>query len=391
MKKINTLFALALMASMPLMAQTWGTAGNTVATGEYIGSKNAANLEIKTAGTSRIIIGPTGNINFPGFTGSGTRLVQTSPAGLLSPFALSTAANVLCGDGIWRPLNTISSAQWISSGTHLYSGNTGSVGIGVNPTSLTDLSKLNIVGDLDNTSLYSFSNHSVDLKINSIIKVNRENAIALAIENTTPLVLPWAPSVTQRIPFAIFGDGRVQISTGLLGPGKRVIFSVRPRMAEPIANADVFNGKGDDGNGFAIYTDGTVGIESAFSVAPSAKGFRLAVGGKIICEELVVKLAANWPDYVFGDTYKLKDLKELETYIAVNKHLPNIPSAQEVADKGFETGDIIKRQMEKIEELSLYLIQQNKLIAAQQQQLDVQNKKATEQEKRLALLEAKMK
>jgi hypothetical protein len=391
MKKINTLFALALMASMPLMAQTWGTAGNTVATGEYIGSKNAANLEIKTAGTSRIIIGPTGNINFPGFTGSGTRLVQTSPAGLLSPFALSTAANVLCGDGIWRPLNTISSAQWISSGTHLYSGNTGSVGIGVNPINLTNPSKLNALGDVDNSVITLESNHSVDNKFNTLITCNRDNTIAFAIKKKLPFIetqYVTSPVSYDQIPFALLGDGSIKFSVGGYNNSSKKLIDINYAI-EPVSGHIPGEKISPRPSLFTVFGDGTLQIWSDNYL--NNLGYKLTVGGKIICEELIVKLRSNWPDYVFGDTYKLKDLNELETYIAANKHLPNIPSAQEVADKGFETGDIIKRQMEKIEELSLYLIQQNKLIAMQQQQLDVQNKKATEQEKRLVLLEAKMK
>jgi hypothetical protein len=393
MKKTNTLFALALLASMPLVSQTWGTAGNTVVTGEYIGSKNAANLEIKTAGTSRIIIGPTGNINFPGFTGSGTRLVQTSPAGLLSPFTMSTAANVLCGDGAWRPLNTISSTQWTSSGTHLYSGNTGSVGIGVNPSTLTDPAKLSVIGDLDKTTVYSYSNHSADLKINSIIRTNRDGAIALAIQSDK-IVTDLPTGITHRwMPLTILGNGKMQFSTiSAVGAGTgkgnpKEIFCVKG-VVNPISNYNYNGGIGAPSN-FSLFEDGGVTINSNNYQLPL--GYYFAVGGKVVCEELVVKLRANWPDYVFGDTYKLKDLNELETFIIANKHLPNIPSAQEVADNGFETGDIIKRQMEKIEELSLYLIQQNKLIAEQQKQLDLQAKQAKDQAKRLEVLEAKMK
>ncbi len=393
MKKTNTLLLAALLASTPVVAQTWNTTGNGVTSGQFIGAINAANLDIRTANASRMVITSTGNVTISNLAGTGNRLLQATSVGTLSPLAMSTAANVLCGDGAWRPLNGIAGSQWTSAGTHLFSANTGSVGIGVNPSSLTDPAKLSVIGDLDKTASYSYSNHSIDRKINSIIKVNRENAVALAIQNTTPLSLQFAPNVTQRIPFAIFGDGRVQISTGLHtgNNANNLIFSVEPYVAEPIVNQDVSNGKGDPTHFFGIFTDGTVQIGPGFNASPRTKGFRLAVGGKIICEELVVKLHATWPDYVFSNTYKLKDLNELENYIAENKHLPNIPSAQEVADKGFETGDIIKRQMEKIEELSLYLIQQNKLIASQQKQLELQNKKATEQEKRLEVLEAKMK
>jgi hypothetical protein len=393
MKKINTLFALALMASMPLMAQTWNVTGNSTIKGQFLGTPNASDLDIRTGNLSRIIVSSTGSITMPGMSGANNRLLQASSTGLLSPFAMSTAANVLCGDGIWRPLNTISSAQWISSGTHLYSGNTGSVGVGVNPASLANPSKLNLQGDVDNTTFYSYSNHTADLKINSIIRTNRDGAIALAIQSDK-LVTDLPTGITHRwMPLTIFGNGKMQFSTisavgAGTGKGNPIeIFCVKG-VVNPISNYNYNGGIGAPSN-FSLFEDGGVTINSNNYQLPL--GYYFAVGGKVICEELVVKLRATWPDYVFSNTYKLKDLNELETYIAENKHLPNIPSAQEVADKGFETGDIIKRQMEKIEELSLYLIQQNKLIAAQQKQLDMQSQQAKVQEKRLELLEVKMK
>lgn len=93
------------------------------------------------------------------------------------------------------------------------------------------------------------------------------------------------------------------------------------------------------------------------SVQPSASAYKLTVTGKVICEELKVKLVANpWPDYVFASDYKLKSLSEVEQFIAKHKHLPNIPSAEEVKENGIEVGDMQKKMMEKIEELTLYII-----------------------------------
>ncbi|KXX67794.1 hypothetical protein [Flammeovirga sp. SJP92] len=93
-----------------------------------------------------------------------------------------------------------------------------------------------------------------------------------------------------------------------------------------------------------------------------ARGYDLAVGGKIIAEEVTILSVNNWPDYVFGDNYELSSLKDLETYITMNKHLPEIPSIKEVDENGVELGNMNKLLLKKIEELTLYLIQQNKEI-----------------------------
>jgi len=104
----------------------------------------------------------------------------------------------------------------------------------------------------------------------------------------------------------------------------------------------------------ALTGDGNVGIGT---VNPS---FRLAVNGNIRSKEVVVE--ADWADYVFDKEYKLPTIPELENFIRQNKHMPNIPSAKEIAENGLQIGDIQKRMMEKIEELTLYIIELNKKI-----------------------------
>jgi hypothetical protein len=96
------------------------------------------------------------------------------------------------------------------------------------------------------------------------------------------------------------------------------------------------------------------------NAARIATGYSLSVDGKIIAEEVKVQLSTAWPDYVFGKNYKLLPLDELEQSINKNKHLPNIPSAAEVEKDGISLGDMNKRLMEKVEELTLYIIDLNK-------------------------------
>jgi hypothetical protein len=89
----------------------------------------------------------------------------------------------------------------------------------------------------------------------------------------------------------------------------------------------------------------------------SRDNYKLAVSGRIICEELKVELEEDWPDYVFSDEYELKDLNQLKTEIDSLGHLPNVPSAEMVSQEGIGLGQMTKIQMEKIEEITLYLIQ----------------------------------
>lgn len=90
--------------------------------------------------------------------------------------------------------------------------------------------------------------------------------------------------------------------------------------------------------------------------------YDLFVKNGILAEDLAIAAKNNWADYVFDKGYELKSIEELEHFIKENKHLPNIPSQSEVSEKGYATHDLNVRFLEKIEELTLYTIQQQKTI-----------------------------
>lgn len=98
--------------------------------------------------------------------------------------------------------------------------------------------------------------------------------------------------------------------------------------------------------------DGKLGINTGSSV-PCSDCF-LAVKGKIQAEEVVV--STTWADHVFQDNYKLMALKDVETYIDNNGHLPGVPSASDVVKGGVNLGDMTKTLLEKVEELTLHMI-----------------------------------
>jgi hypothetical protein len=102
-----------------------------------------------------------------------------------------------------------------------------------------------------------------------------------------------------------------------------------------------------------LQTDGSVSI----GTQANPTDYKLAVGGKIIAEAVRVELEINWPDYVFTDNYNLYSIDKLASFIAKYGHLPNIPSAEEIKEEGIDLGNMQAKQMEKIEELTLYIIQ----------------------------------
>jgi hypothetical protein len=99
---------------------------------------------------------------------------------------------------------------------------------------------------------------------------------------------------------------------------------------------------------------------------PMAAGHKLSVDGKIACTEVRVQPTSAWPDYVFSPDYNLMPLKELENSINSQKHLPGIPSAKEIEIDGIQVGEMQRKMMEKIEELTLYIIDLNKKVESLQ-------------------------
>lgn len=114
------------------------------------------------------------------------------------------------------------------------------------------------------------------------------------------------------------------------------------------------------------------------------KGFRLGVKGKIAAEEVKVAIYNNWSDFVFENEYNLPSLKEVEKHINEKGHLKDIPSASEVAKNGIFLGDMNAKLLQKIEELTLYTIQQQK-------ELEAQHQKNKSLEARLEALEVHLK
>lgn len=106
---------------------------------------------------------------------------------------------------------------------------------------------------------------------------------------------------------------------------------------------------------FVMDSNGNIGIGTA-----NPLGWRLAVNGNIRAKE--VKVETSWADFVFEKGYALPSLEEVEAHIKEKGHLKDIPSAAEVSENGIQLGEMNSKLLQKIEELTLYLIQQNKTI-----------------------------
>lgn len=112
--------------------------------------------------------------------------------------------------------------------------------------------------------------------------------------------------------------------------------------------------------------------------------------GLVQAREIKVDLA-SWPDYVFEESYKLKPLSEIKIFIKENKHLPNVPSAQEIDENGLKLGEGNKILLEKIEEMTLYLIEMEEQLKKQEDLLKIQSELLKVHQEQLTILKTQNK
>ena len=134
-------------------------------------------------------------------------------------------------------------------------------------------------------------------------------------------------------------------------PGQKFIFNSRSNHGGDFLQITFDNPRGQWAwsQGLTFHRSGNVGIGIA---EPDHK---LTVAGTIKARELNVTVE-DWPDYVFSETYDRPTLAELEAYINRHKHLPGIPTARDVEAGGIAVGTMNARLLEKVEELTLYLL-----------------------------------
>ena len=107
-----------------------------------------------------------------------------------------------------------------------------------------------------------------------------------------------------------------------------------------------------------------IGGKNVLRDCTSCSGYKLYVKDGIKTEKVKVEIAAEngWADYVFAKDYKLMPLKEVESYISSNGHLPEVPTTEEAIQNGIELKEMNILLLKKVEELTLHLIEQDKRI-----------------------------
>lgn len=241
-------------------------------------------------------------------------------------------------------------AQWTKTGTTIH------------PTTLTD--KLGIgVTDATTAPLYVFfESASGQTAIQERIANNAGGAALLTRKARGTAAAKLAPQNNDVIG-GLFGQGwdgaayRNMATLRFLADGNvaagsaagKIVFQTTPVGSTTLADRMIIDNAGKVGIGVPDMTK----LGSAL----------LGVNGKIVATEVEVKLYASWPDFVFKSDYNLMPLSEVESFINVNGHLPNVPNEAQVKENGINLGQMDGILLQKIEELTLHIIDLNKRIA----------------------------
>ena len=134
---------------------------------------------------------------------------------------------------------------------------------------------------------------------------------------------------------------------------------------QPILRLSSGTATANGGVVMTVENDGRVGIGTT---APQAK---LAVNGNILAKEIKVKTDITVPDYVFEDNYVLPSLSSIERYVKVHKHLPGIPSANDIEKDGLDLAEMNLLLLKKVEELTLHLIEKDKQVENLERRMQV--------------------
>ncbi len=191
---------------------------------------------------------------------------------------------------------------------------------------------------LDYNELLATIGYAAKVKIGVIANNGSESSLIQYFQGHLKEVALYDFALTQAEVATLYGEG-IPNNTGGAGSGN----------GDWVSSNDV------------MYTgQSQVGIGVTDLDLSAHPNYQLLINGQIGAKNLVIKADGVWPDYVFEKGYEPMSLQEIREYIGTNKHLPGVPSAQEIAEEGISVNEMMHAQMQKIEEMTLLMIKLEK-------------------------------
>lgn len=291
-----------------------------------------------------------------------------------------------------------SDRAWLTTGNNETTASTSTYGNDVNNNFLGTTNEEDLVIATYNKERLRISTtgrltfHNNDISPNAVnnLYVGGGNETSIGVNNygNTAVGLGSLPSITSTgnrnlalgsNALIRTGDGDSNIGIGYnsgvnitSGSNNIIIGSEVNAPISAIANNQLNIGNWIYGYDGKIAIGNFTNVPQVFSNLENAD-YQLIVKNGIKTEKVRVELSSanGWPDYVFETDYRLMPLEELETFVSTNKHLPNIPSAEEVKKNGIDLAEMDAKLLEKIEELTLYnidLYNENKSLKEENEQ-----------------------
>lgn len=230
----------------------------------------------------------------------------------------------------------------------------------VNSTfSLNNYNHIVIGNKSNNPNDTTLNNVASSTTINGNLKFQKDNGMSLTgvnvITNADPWgTMQWVPLTQSNVTIQsnlYNADGTITTGRTINQLTNSLTFKTFVETSPSVETLTIKKGQ--------VYV-GVVPV-STTSITENA-GYKLLVNGKVKVKDEILVSNVGWADYVFKNDYKLQSLAEVESFIKQNGHLPNMPSAHEIETNGLPLASISTKQQEKIEELTLYLINQKKEI-----------------------------
>ncbi len=326
----------------------WTMGGNsgTNPNSDFIGTSDETDLAFRTNGSERLRISAGGQLKISSLAGSESAFIYTDTDGNLLKFGPGTT-NPLA-NFFWKSNGNLS-----DNGTNFFLGTSNNADLKFKTNNLDRMvitsEGLFGLGTFTPTNFLEFYN------------TTNYNGITLRRQNLNP-------NQKNEIIFADHTETQWTIGSNFEnGAGGKKSFVIANKLVEPVYGAP------------ALYIDGSnnkIGFGVIPSLVPGFADYRVFVSGGILTNEVKVSYDVNPPDFVFLPEYDLIPLHELEVFISKNSHLPGIPSAKEIIDnQGFELGNMQMLLLQKTEELTLYILQQQKLIEALSEEVRILKEK----------------